>query len=239
MFFRIEERTTVILVSRSFAYRQWQWRFTRKRRGLNSTPHCTHLSRATHAFFLVCTWLKFWSPALDRIVGLQFLRVLKVVPSYPCFTAPCLTHSCLRTSLHRFLHLHLVRLPLLHWKILRGVHPLCKEGDTLVRLAGQSPLTGQEPKSLIEVSSERVPINSPSSRGSLDTILDDLATTVNASEVYGTTENGTVDFTTVFSGARNKCCPTRCFQFSGTFERGETHAGRGSVFERGEIHAGR
>ena len=33
---------------------------------------------------------------------------LEVIPSHPCFTALCSTHSCLRTSLHRFLHLHLV-----------------------------------------------------------------------------------------------------------------------------------
>ena len=37
---------------------------------VNSTPDLAHLSRATDAIFLVCTWLKFWSPALDRIVGL-------------------------------------------------------------------------------------------------------------------------------------------------------------------------
>ena len=63
-------------------------------RGVNSMPHRAHLSRATHVFFLCARG--------SRIVGLQFLRVLKVI--IQCFTAPCLTLSCLRTSLHRFLY---------------------------------------------------------------------------------------------------------------------------------------
>ena len=50
------------------------------------------------------------------------------------------------------------------------------------RLAEQTPLTGYEPKSLIEV----IPINKPSRKGSLDTNLEDLATTSDASEVYNT-----------------------------------------------------
>ena len=50
------------------------------------------------------------------------------------------------------------------------------------RLDEQTPLTGYEPKSLIEV----IPINKPSRKGSLDTNLEDLATTSDASEVYNT-----------------------------------------------------
>ena len=50
------------------------------------------------------------------------------------------------------------------------------------RLAEQSPLTGDEPKSLVEVSSEYTPIVLPSRRCSLDTNADDLATTLDASE---------------------------------------------------------
>ena len=46
------------------------------------------------------------------------------------------------------------------------------------RLAEQSPLTGYEPKSLVEVSSERTPIILFSRRGSLDTNVDDLAITL-------------------------------------------------------------
>ena len=58
------------------------------------------------------------------------------------------------------------------------------------RLAEQSPLTGYEPKPLIEVSSEHTPINLPSTKGSLDTNLDDLATTVDAFEMLDTTYVG-------------------------------------------------
>ena len=58
------------------------------------------------------------------------------------------------------------------------------------RLAEQSPLTGYEPKSLLEVSSENTPINLPSGQDRLDTNLDDLATSVDASEVYDTTAVG-------------------------------------------------
>ena len=140
---------------------------------VNSTPHTQ--------FF--CTWLKFWSPALDRIVGLQFLRLLKVFPFPTCFTAPCLTYICLHTSLHRFLHLDLVRLPLLRCSPLQG-------GLCIGRLAEQFPLTGYEPKSVIEISSEHTPTNSPSREGSLDTNLDDLVNSVDASEIYDTTDMG-------------------------------------------------
>ena len=52
------------------------------------------------------------------------------------------------------------------------------------------PLTGYEPKSLIVVSSVHTPINLSSRRGSLDTNLDHLATTVDASETIDTTEVG-------------------------------------------------
>ena len=99
---------------------------------MNRTPHRASFTCNTHAVFLVCTWLKFWGPALDRIVGWWFLRACKVIPSPPCFTAPCLTHSCLRTSLHRFLHLHLVCLPLLRCYPSMCPLPLCMEGYALV-----------------------------------------------------------------------------------------------------------
>ena len=61
------------------------------------------------------------------------LSFSKVIPSHPCFTAPCVTHSCLRTSPHRFLHVHPVRRLLLCRSSLRRVHPqpLCKEGYAL------------------------------------------------------------------------------------------------------------
>ena len=51
-------------------------------------------------------------------------------------------------------------------------------------------LTSYEPKSFIEVSSDHTPIILPSRKGSLDTNLDDLATTADASQVYDTTDVG-------------------------------------------------
>ena len=58
------------------------------------------------------------------------------------------------------------------------------------RLAEQSSLTGYEPKSLIEVSSEHIATNLPSRKGSLDTNFDDLATAVDASDMIDTTDVG-------------------------------------------------
>ena len=78
---------------------------------------------------------------------------------------------------------------LLHPSMSPSTAPL-QGGLCFGRLAEQSPLTGYEPKSLIEVSSEHTPIILPSRRGSLDTNIDDLATTLDAPEVYHTTDVG-------------------------------------------------
>ena len=110
--------------------------------------------------------------------------------------------------------MRLVRLPLLRCSILRRV-----------RRTEQSPLTGYDPKSLIEVSSEHTPINLYSRKESLDTNLDDLATTVDAPEIYDATDVGRLT-SPFFSGARSKCHPIQCYLFSDTFKRAETHAGR-------------
>ena len=61
-------------------------------------------------------------------------------------------------------------------------------GSLFGRVAEQSPLTGYEPKSLIEVSSEHTPINFPSRENSFNTDFNDLTTTVAASEIAETTE---------------------------------------------------
>ena len=103
------------------------------------------------------------------------------------------------------------------------------------RVAEQSLLAGYEPKSLIEVSSEHTPINLPSSKGSPDTNLDDLATSVDASVKHDTTDVGRVGFTTVFSGARSKCCPI----IQAWRDPGGTFLFSDHVFKRGEIQAGR
>ena len=139
-------------------------------------------------------------------------------PSHPCFAAFCLTHSFPHHSPHRFLHLHPVRRLLLRCSILRRVHPvpLCKESCTSADWAEQSPLAGYEPRSLIEDSSEHTPINLPSRNGIVDTNLDDLATTVDASEMIDTTDVGRL-----------------------TSPRGETHEGHRFVLKHWETGARR
>ena len=79
--------------------------------------------------------------------------------------------------------------------------PFLQGGLCCGRLAEQSPLTGYEPKSLIEVSSEHPPVILPSRRGSLDTNVDDLVTTQDASEVCDTTDVGRFT-STLFSQER-------------------------------------
>ena len=64
--------------------------------------------------------------------------------------------------------------------------PLCKEGSAFAH----SPLSGYEPKSLTEVSSEHTPTILLLRKGRLDTNVDDLATTLDTSEVYDTTDVG-------------------------------------------------
>ena len=68
--------------------------------------------------------------------------------------------------------------------------PLCKEGCASADWAEQSPLTGHEPRSLIGDSSGHTLIDLPSRNGIVDTNLDDLATTVDASEMIDTTDVG-------------------------------------------------
>ena len=65
-----------------------------------------------------------------------------------------------------------------------GVTP--QGGLLFDRMAERSPLTGYEPNSLIEVSSEHTPINFLSRKNSFNTDLNDLATTVAASETNDT-----------------------------------------------------
>ena len=74
-------------------------------------------------------------------------------------------------------------------------------------------------RSLIEVSSEHTPINLPSRRSSLDTNIDDLATTVDASETINSTDVGQLISALICSGA-------------GTFKRRETTRNR-FVLEHG------
>ena len=69
--------------------------------------------------------------------GSRCLRVVVVLASRESHSISSMFHRTLptavSTSLHRFVHLHLVRLPLLRFSILRRVHPLslCQEGHAL------------------------------------------------------------------------------------------------------------
>ena len=88
------------------------------------------------------------------------------------------------------------------------------------RLAEQSPPTGCEPKSLIEVSSEHTPINLPSRKDSFDTDLNDLAPT---SEIIDTIGVGQLT-SPLFSLERKVSANPFSAFGSQTFKRGETHA---------------
>ena len=119
--------------------------------------------------------------------------------------------------------------PLLHPSVCPSTATL-QGGLCFGRLAEQSPLTGYEPKSFIEVSNEHTPINLPS-RG--QSRHGPWRSRHHCRCVWSLRHkrNGTVDFTTVFSGARSKFCSIQCFLFSDSFKRGEIQAGRWAVFK--------
>ena len=139
--------------------------------GENSTPHRARLTRAAHAILVVCTRLKFWSPAPDRIVGLQFLRALNVIPSHSCFDPQLSPHF---SSPFPTLAPGSSATPSLLCPSANPSTATLQGGLCLGRLGEQSLLTCSEPKSLIEVSSEHTPMILPSRGDSLDTNLDDL-----------------------------------------------------------------
>ena len=203
---------------------------------VNGTPHRAHLSRATHAFCLVA-WLKM----IEVFCRMRSVCFLEVIPSHPCVTAPLLTHSCPLISPRPFLHLHLVRLPLPRCYTRRCLHPLplCKEGYALADWLNNLLSHVMSPKSLIEVSSEHTPIILPSRRGSLDTNVGDLATTLDASEVYDTTDVGRLT-APLFSQEREvNATPFSVCLFSDTFKHGEIQARRRAAFKLRESGVGR
>ena len=155
--------------------------------GVYSTPQRAHLSRVTHAIFLVCTWLKFRSPCSGQD------RWIVVLASLQSRSISSMLHGTLldpQLSPHFlyavsftctwFVNLSFVvkscdvSLPL----------PLCKEGYTLADWLNNPPSPQvTEPKSLIEVSQRTHRSTCFREKGSLDTNLDDLAITADASEV--------------------------------------------------------
>ena len=61
--------------------------------------------------------------------------------------------------------------------------PIPRDDSLFGRMAEQSSLTGCEPNSLIEISSEDTPVNVSSRRNGLGTDLNDVPTAVAASDV--------------------------------------------------------
>ena len=120
---------------------------------------------------------------------MQSVCFLKVIPSHPCSTADPQFSSPFSTSFSALAPGSSTSASLLYTSMSPSTATL-QGGSCIGRLAEQSPLTGYGPKSRIEVSSEHTPIILPSRRGSLDTNVDDLATTLDASEVCDTTDVG-------------------------------------------------
>ena len=188
-------------------------------------PH-THI-------FLLCTWFK------DTWIVLVRAFFFEVIPSHPCFVALCLMHF----SPFPTLAPSSMTAPSLLFPSASSTPAAPQGGWLFGRLAERSPLTGYEPKTTIEVSTEHTPINLLSRKGSFDSDLDDLATIVDASEIIDTT-GGTVDFTT-FSGARSKCLPIQCVSGSQApssvarhmRRHWETSARHRIVFKHGETTA--
>ena len=103
---------------------------------------------------------------------------------------PCLIHSCLHVFPLPFLRLHLgsSTFPSLLYPSMSS-NTATPQGGSCLWLTEQSPLTEYETKSLIEVSSEHTDYLTVQKRHSTRT-FDDLATTLDASEVYDTTDVG-------------------------------------------------
>ena len=73
----------------------------------------------------------------------------------------------------------------LYWRRNLGANCVDPQARFMVfgRMAAQSPLTGDEPNSLIEISKEYTPMNFPSRRNSFNTNLSSVPTTAAASDV--------------------------------------------------------
>ena len=121
----------------------------------------------------------------------RVLTIRAVMLEDPCFVARCLTHF-----FHTFLHTFSDFCAWLVYFSLTGISSISPSiatlqgGSRFGRLAEQSPLSFCEPKCLIWVTCEHSPIHLPSRKGSHDTNLDDLATTVDAPEICDITDVG-------------------------------------------------
>ena len=78
-------------------------------------------------------------------------------------------------------------------------------GSRFGRMAEQSPLTGCEPDSLIEISSEYTPISFLPRRNSFNTDFNSVPTTSAASDVADFHDERQLIYPTVHTGNRSKC----------------------------------
>ena len=148
----------------------------------------------------------------------------------------CLMHHSLHLSLLHFGHMHPVRWLLNRCSALQRVQPLpLRKEDSSSAVWPNSPFSQIMSQSLSlksaastlrtpyfrEKQSRHEPRRSRDHRGCVWNNRHDRCVTV--------------EFTTVFSGARSKCSPIQCFWFSGTFKRGETSARCWVIFKCREI----
>ena len=166
---RLQNERTIIVFSRRFAYRQQ--RSPCKRRCVLTVHRTARIIYVPHTQFFSCAFgAQLWTGSLRSLLDPQ---------SSPHFSAPFLALALGSSTTPSLL------CPSASPSTATLQGRLC-----FGRLAEQFPLTGYEPKSLIEASSEYTPIDLPSRKGSPDTNLDDLATTVDASETHDKTDVG-------------------------------------------------
>ena len=72
--------------------------------GVNSTPHRAHVTRATHAIFLVCTWLKTFELCCSTF------HLIQVSPhlAWPT-TCTWFVYHCVALSFGEFIRCHCAR----------------------------------------------------------------------------------------------------------------------------------
>ena len=182
------------------------------RNDVNSKPHRAHSARATHASFSRVHVAQDVWVVLCLVFLEKSFHLIHVSWHFAWYTF-------LLTKLSHFRHLHPIRWLILRFSILRRIQPL---SSGLVNALWQV----RSPKTLIEVSSEHTPVNLPSRKDGRD----------HGGCVWNEwrERSGTIDFTSVFLGARSKWQRIQCFWFS----QG-THAQPKFVLKKWETSAGR
>ena len=158
----------------------------------NSTPHRAHLSRANTRTVSRVHVAQVLEPSSRQDRWLVVLASLFSHPSHQCFTCTLLDPQLSPNFSTPFPTVApgSSTTPSLLYPSASPSTATLQGRLCLADCLNNPPLTDYEPKSLIEVSSEHTPNNLPSGKGSLDTNLDDLATSVDASEIHDTTDVG-------------------------------------------------